>query len=208
MTLTIWTFDWVPKTKRGYVRDVRLRWALEEAGLVYATRVLPFRDRGPEHFQRQPFGLVPFLTDGELTIFESGACLLYVARKSEILMPREPAGEVDTLQWVIAALNTVEIVSAPWLFLSSSAGHDNAFADKLRSRLRQLEQILDTREWLTSSRFTVADLLMADILRTPDLREFAASTTLEAYIQRVCSRPAFRKAVADQIAHFERGDSG
>src|SRR6185369_9222178 len=104
--LTVWTYDWVPEGPRGFVRDIRLRWACEEAGLAYAVGTVPFDDRQPEHFARQPFGQVPFLTDGKVEIFESGAGLLHLARKSEALMPRDPVGEAQTLEWVVAALNS------------------------------------------------------------------------------------------------------
>jgi glutathione S-transferase len=113
--LTLWTYDWVPggeRGPRGHVRDVRLRWALEEAGLDYAVRSTPFDERGPAHLARQPFAQVPFLQDGEIKLFESGACLLHLAKKSEKLMPRDPAGEAETLQWLIAALNSIEMVNS------------------------------------------------------------------------------------------------
>ena len=206
MALTVWTYDWVPEGPRGFVRDLRLRWALEEAGLDYAVRSTPFDDRGPEHLERQPFGQVPFLTDGDLSIFESGACLLHIAGKSERLMPRDAAGEAETLQWVIAALNSVEMVSVPWWFLSLSGDKENGLAGWLRSRLGHLEDVLSERDWLVASRFTVADLLMADVLRVPTLRDFAASPVIDAYIDRACNRDSFRKAFADQLAHFRAGD--
>ena len=209
MTLTLWTYDWVPggeKGPRGFVRDLRLRWALEEAGLAYSVQSTPFAHRGPEHFERQPFGQVPFLADGDIQIFESGACLLHLARKSERLMPGDFVGEAQTLQWVIAGLNSVEMVTVPWWFLSLSQGKDNALAGWAKKRLDQLEAVLRDREWLVASRFTVADLLMADILRVPALREFAASPVLDDYIDRACSREAFGKAYAAQLAHFAAGD--
>ena len=210
MALTVWTYDWVPggeKGPRGFVRDLRLRWALEEAGLPYSVRSTPFDDRGPDHLKRQPFAQVPFLTDGDMTIFESGACLLHLARKSEKLMPRDAAGEAETLQWVIAALNSIEMVSVPWWFLSFSAGRENGLADWMRMRLGQIEAVLRNREWLVASRFTVADLLMADVLRIPDVRDFAASAVIDAYVDRACDREAFRKAFADQLAHFQAADA-
>ena len=73
--LVLTTYDWVPPPPRGFVRDLRIRWALEEAGLAYRVESTSFRDRKPEHFAHQPFGQVPWLTDGELSIFESGAIL-------------------------------------------------------------------------------------------------------------------------------------
>lgn len=118
--LTIWTYDWVPEGPRGFVRDLRLRWACEEAGLSYAVRTVPFDGHDTHHLARQPFGQVPFLSDGELELFESGAGLLHLARKSDTLMPRDPVGEAETLQWTIAALNSIEMVSVPWWFLKIS----------------------------------------------------------------------------------------
>jgi glutathione S-transferase len=206
MALTVWTYDWVPEGPRGFVRDLRLRWALEEAGLDYSVRSVPFDNRGSEHLKRQPFGQVPFLTDGDLSIFESGACLLHLAGKSDKLMPRDAAGEAETLQWVIAALNSVEMVSVPWWFLSLSSNRENGLAGWLRMRLSHIEDVLRTRDWLAASRFTVADLLMADVLRVPKVRDFAASPVINAYIDRACDREAFRKAFADQLAHFQAAD--
>ncbi|SEP16387.1 Glutathione S-transferase, N-terminal domain [Rhodospirillales bacterium URHD0017] len=81
--LIIWTYDWVPQGPRGFVRDLRLRWACEEAGLFYSVRTVPFDGRETNHLSRQPFGQVPFLSDGALEMFESGAGLLHLARKSE-----------------------------------------------------------------------------------------------------------------------------
>jgi glutathione S-transferase len=209
MALTVWTYDWVPggeKGPRGLVRDLRLRWALEEAGLPYEVRSTPFDRRGPEHLAHQPFAQVPFLTDGEFSMFESGACLLHIAAKSDGLMPRDPAGAAETLQWVIAALNSIEMVTVPWWVLSLSSNEDNKLAGWVRKRLGQLEAVIGGRQWLAASRFTVADLLMADVLRVPALRAFAASPILDAYLERVCDRPAFRKAHADQLAYFRAAD--
>ena len=93
--LIIWTYDWGPEGPRGFVRDLRLRWACEEAGLAYQVRTIPFEGRETNHLARQPFGQIPFLNDGELKIFESGAGLLYLARKSDRLMPPDPAGEAE-----------------------------------------------------------------------------------------------------------------
>jgi glutathione S-transferase len=208
MALTVWTYDWVPDGPRGFVRDLRLRWALEEAGLDYSVRSTPFDDRGPEHLAHQPFAQIPFLTDGDISIFESGACLIHIAKKSDRLMPRDPAGEAETLQWVIAALNSIEMVTVPWWFLGISGDKDNALTGWVRKRLDQLADVLRNREWLVASRFTVADLLMADVLRVPAVRAFAASPVIEAYIERACDRDSFRKAHADQLAHFAAGDAG
>lgn len=204
--LTIWTLDWVPEGPRGFVRDLRLRWAAEEAGLHYDIETVAFDDRHTNHLDRQPFGQVPFLTDGDLRIFESGACLLHLARKSEWLMPHTASGEAETTQWVIAALNSIEMASVPWWFLGLSGDKENALASWMDGRLAQLEAILTSREWLVEDRFTVADLLMADVLRVPDVRARGDRPASEAYVARMTARPAFRKAHADQLAQFAAAD--
>ena len=204
--LTIWTLDWVPKGPRGFVRDLRLRWAAEEAGLRYNVATVPFEDRQTNHLDRQPFGQVPFLTDGEISIFESGACLLHLARKSDILMPRNARGEAETLQWVIAALNSIEMVTVPWWFLRLSGDRDNGLSGWLDGRLAHVEAILSEREWLVEDRFTVADLMMADVLRVPDIRAHGDRRASESYVERLVARPAFKKAHADQLAHFAAAD--
>ena len=204
--LIVWTYDWVPEGPRGFVRDIRLRWACEEAGLEYSVRTVPFDGRGPAHLAHQPFAQVPFLSDGEVELFESGAGLLHLARKSEKLMPRDPVGEAQTLQWTIAALNSIEMVSVPWWFLEVTGAKENNLVGWLESRLDHMERVLNEREWLVADRFTVADLLMSDVLRVAKLRSFGDRPAAEAYVARVTDRPAFRKARADQIAHFEAGD--
>lgn len=204
--LTIWTLDWVPQMPRGFVRDLRLRWACEEAGFDYEVRTVAFEDRETNHLDHQPFGQVPFLRDGEIEMFESGAALLHLARKSEALMPRDPAGEAETLQWTIAALNSIEMVSVPWWFLKISGAENDALTGWLDKRLGHIERILSEREWLAAGRFTVADLLMADVLRIPQVRGFGERPATESFVTRATGRPAFLKARADQLAHFEAAD--
>jgi glutathione S-transferase len=204
--LTIWTYDWVPEGPRGFVRDLRLRWACEEAGFGYAVRTVPFDDRETNHLARQPFGQVPFLSDGKLEIFESGAGLLHLARKSDKLMPRDPIGEAETLQWTIAALNSVEMVTVPWWFLKISGDAENKLTGWMEQRLHHMERVLREREWLVAGRFTIADLLMADVLRVSLVRSFGDRPATEAYVTRMIDRPGFKKARADQISLFEAGD--
>jgi glutathione S-transferase len=205
--LTIWTYDWVPEGPRGFVRDLRLRWACEEAGLDYAVRAVAFEGRETNHLERQPFGQVPFLDDGDLGLFESGAGLLHLARKSDRLMPPDPAGKAETLQWTIAALNSIEMVTVPWWFLRMSGDKDNQLTGWVGQRLAHIERVLGEQDWLAAGRFTVADLLMADVLRVPEVRTFGDRPVTEAYVARLTDRPAFRKAQADQIALFEAADA-
>ena len=188
------------------MRDLRLRWAAEEASVSYKVRTVSFDGRDANHLDRQPFGQVPFLTDGEITMFESGAGLLHLARRSETLMPRDSIGEAETLQWVVAALNSIEMVTLPWWFLTISGQADNGLVGWMNQRLAHIERVLSERQWLAANRFTVADLLMADVLRVSLVRAHAERPATEAYIKRITERPAFSKAHADQMAHFAAAD--
>ncbi|MGL3108743.1 glutathione S-transferase family protein [Bradyrhizobium sp. BR 1432] len=209
--LTLTTFDWVPEMPRGFVRDLRVRWALEEAALPYRVASVPFDDRGPTHLAHQPFGQVPWLTDGDLSIFESGAILLHLGERSDKLMPSDPRGRVEATKWVFAALNSVEMASLPWAMLKFMGNADDTPAWKfldgfLGVRLKHLEMVLARREWLAGS-FSVADILMSDVLRPVDRFEGLANhPACRAYLARATARPAFAKARADQMAHFASAD--
>lgn len=205
--IIIWTYDWVPEGARGFVRDLRLRWACEEAGLAYEVRCVPFEGRGAEHFARQPFGQVPFLSDGATRIFESGAGLLHLARKSEVLMPHDAKGQAEVLEWTIAALNSVEMVTVPWWYLEVTGAKENGLTGWLDSRLDHVERVLKDRDWLAAGQFTVADLLMADALRVERIRSHGTRPASEAYVQRITGRAAFQRARDAQIAHFRAGDA-
>ena len=208
--LTLTTFDWVPPPPRGYVRDIRVRWALEEAGLPYSVKGVPFRDRNAEHFSHQPFGQVPWLTDGDSSIFESGAILLHLGELSEALMPVDPRSRSDVTEWLFAALNSVEMASLPWSIFAFSGDTNTPgwkrFDDFLKGRLQHLEPVLAQRKWLAGS-FSVADILMADVLRLIDRFDgLAAYPACREYVARATARPSFLKAHSDQLAHFAAAD--
>jgi len=209
--LALTTFDWVPDLPRGYVRDLRVRWALEEAGLPYTVNSVPFQDRDEGHFSSQPFGQVPWLTDGDMRIFESGAILLHLAERSEKLMPSDSSSRSEVIQWIFAALNSVEMASLPWSLYKFSDDTTDTPGRKhidnfLNARLKHMETVLTEREWLVDS-LSVADILMADVLRLVDrfdgLAEFPACRD---YVARATARPAFKKAYNDQIVHFAAAD--
>jgi glutathione S-transferase len=209
--LILTTFDWVPDFPRGYVRDIRVRWALEEAGLPYRVESTPFRTRGAEHLAHQPFGQVPWLTDGDISIFESGAILVYLGEQSDVLMPGDPRGRSEVLQWVFAGLNSIEMASLPWFIFKISgdsadtAGRKNLDAF-LNARLQHMESVLAGREWLAGS-FSIADILMADVLRLIDRFDgLAEHPACRACVKRATARPAFVKAHVDQMAHFAAAD--
>ncbi|CUU17603.1 glutathione S-transferase family protein [Bradyrhizobium barranii] len=209
--LTLTTFDWVPEMPRGFVRDLRVRWALEEAALPYRVASVPFGPRDATHFAHQPFGQVPWLTDGDLSIFESGAILLHLGELSATLMPTDPRGRSDTVEWVFAALNSVEMPALPWTMFKFTGSADGSPAvkfvdDFLKLRLKHMETALAAREWLAGS-FSVADILMSDVLRVVDRFDgLADSPACRDYVARATGRPAFAKAHADQMAHFAAAD--
>lgn len=209
--LVLTTFDWVPETPRGYVRDIRVRWALEEAGLPYRVDGVPFRARGAEHFAHQPFGQVPWLTDRDISIFESGAILLHLGNRSGALMPADPRRRSEATEWLFAALNSVETASLPWSIFQFSGDTDDTAGWKrlvefLNARLQHLEPVLAGREWLAGT-FSVADILMADVLRLVDRFDgLGAYPACRDYVARATARPSFGKAHADQLAHFAAAD--
>lgn len=209
--LILTTFDWVPEMPRGYVRDLRVRWALEEAGLPYRVESVPFRTRGAEHFSHQPFGQVPWLTDGDLSIFESGAILLHLGERSDALMPADPRRRGEVIEWLFAALNSVEMASLPWSLYRFTGDTEDTPGRQvlerfLAARLQHLESVLGGREWLAGG-FSIADIAMADVLRLVDRFDgLADSPACRDYVARATARPAFVKAHADQMAHFAAAD--
>lgn len=208
--LVLTTYDWVPALPRGFVRDLRIRWALEEAGLPYRVASTPFKDREAEHLAHQPFAQVPWLTDGDLSVFESGAILLHLGELSATLMPTDSKGRSETVEWLFAALNSVEMATLPWglfKFQDMTSGPQWDFMDNFVTlRLQRMEPVLAEREWLVGP-FSIADIMMADVLRLVDRFDgLAAYPAARAYVTRAEARPAFQKAHADQMAHFAAAD--
>lgn len=202
------TYDWVPDMPRGYVRDIRIRWLLEEIGRPYRVETVPLREKTATHFARQPFGQVPMIQDGDLSLFESGAILLHLARGTDLLPSGDDGARV--VQWVIAALNSIESFLIPWAVAKFFDQNQAAAArqeELLRPRLSQLQDVLQDRDWLVGDRFTVADLLMAEILRIPaEAGLLDDLPRLAGYLERATSRPAFTKALADHMAHWQAAD--
>ena len=215
MTPTIRTFAWVPEFARGFVRDLRPRWAFEEAGQPYAVELITDA-KAPEHRRLQPFGQVPTYRDDEVTIFESGAIVLRIAERAGQLIPDAPAARFAALQWLAAALSSVEP------FVMELAVNDVFEADcewskarhvkvveTLAGRLADLQVALGAGPWLDGDAFTVGDLMMVSVLGglrgTGVLDRFPA---LAAYVALGEGRPAHRKAMADHLATFDRPPAG
>lgn len=207
--IEVTAFDWVPDFARGYVRDLRPRWACEEIGLDYSEHLISAINRPADHFLFQPWGQVPVLCDNGVRLFESGAILLHLAEKDARLMPRDPQARASTLAWLFAAYNSVE----PMLF---ELGNVDLFAKdeewaKLRrpsliefiqGRLGRLNDAMGDKAYLVDE-FTVADIAMATVLREAvEAGLIAEQPRLQAYLDRCLARPAFQRALAAQLDAF------
>jgi glutathione S-transferase len=198
---------------KGFVKDMRVRWALEEIGLPYRERLFGGAggEKAPEHVADQPFGQVPVYKEGDLSMFESGAILLHIGEKDERLLPRDPAARTRAISWMFAVLNSIEpFIQTLFLMGFAAEGKEWQGAAKdvvrpfARMRLAQLSTALADREWL-DNRFTLGDLLMVDVLRAaPEDTLLAAHPNLAAYVERGMARPAFKAAMAAQLSAFVR----
>lgn len=212
--IVITAMKWAPPFAAGSVRDYRARWILNEAGWPYEVRLIDATDLASGAYRaRQPFGQVPYMEEeGRPTLFESGAIVLDVATRAGILLPKDEKERALVNCWYIAALNSVEPflmnVAEVEYFIEDKAQKDArrpgvvAMAGK---RLGELEAALGQREWLVGDDFTIADLMMASVLKIArGLDLLKGHPTLVAYLDRCLDRPAYRKAVADQCATIEQ----
>ena len=211
--ITISAFKWVPEFAYGQVRDLRARWALEEAGIPHKTRLLALGDQDkPDYRALQPFGQVPILQDGDFTLFESGAIVLYIGERSEALLPKQAGARARATQWLIAALNSIEP------FLMNVALIDLFYASEEWAKLRRpgavefakrrlsgLSKSLGDKPYLDGDRFTAGDLMMTTVLRILKHTDIVTSDArLAAYIERCTGRPAFKRAYDAQIGDFRK----
>jgi len=193
------------------VRDLRVRWALEEAGLPYKTRLLEQGDQDkPEYRALQPFGQVPILEEDGLALFESGAIVLHLGERSETLLPKEAGGRARATQWLMAALSSIEP------FVMNLAAIDLFYAKEewaklrrpgavefVRRRLSALSQSLGDKPFLDGDRFTAGDLMMTTVLRILDDTDIVCGDKrLAAYVERCTARLAFKRALDAQIGDF------
>jgi len=207
--IEITAFRWVPEFAQGVVRDLRVRWALEEAGLDYRVRLLG-QERPTEYLREQPFDQVPCFNDGRVKIFETGAIVQYIGEKSETLLPRDPQGKFRAIQWTCAALNSVEPAIINLLLIDVFfQGEEWAklrrpgAEDFVKLKLKRVSEWLGDSQWLEGDRFTIGDLLMITVfrfLRHTDL--VAGFANLDDYLKRGEARPAFKQALADQLAVY------
>ena len=209
--ITISAFRSVPPFARGQVRDLRVRWALEEAGLPYRTRLLEQGDQDkPDYRKLQPFGQVPILEEDGDVLFETGAIVLRIGERCETLLPKDGAARARATQWLIAALNSIEP------FVMNVVVIDLFYADEewaklrrpgavqfLERRLAGLSNALGDKPYLDGDRFTAGDLMMSAVLRILRHTDIVTSDRrLAAYIERCTARPAFQRALDSQLGDF------
>ncbi|WP_166041117.1 glutathione S-transferase family protein [Sphingosinicella sp. YJ22] len=204
-------FRWVPDFARGQVRDLRVRWALEEAGIPYSVRKLDaMAERPSDYFAEQPFGQVPSYRDEDVQLFESGAIVLHIGDKSGALLPPDTEGRARATAWLIAALNSVEppilqllLLDLFWKDQPGAKDIRPNVVEFVEKRLDRLVDWLGDKEWL-EDRFTAGDLLMVTVLRALDHTDLVSKRpVLAAYKERGIARPAFKAALAAQLADFE-----
>ena len=204
--IEVTAFGWVPDFARGQVRDLRVRWALEELGLPYRTRLL-IGERPASYYSEQPWGQVPVYKEGAIELFECGAIALHIAEKDHTLLPADEVGRKRAITWLFAALNSIDgpvmaYVSASFFHADKpwSAGASAAFGEQLSQRLARLGDWLGDKDWL-EDRFTVGDLMMVATIRGPAIVE-RAPANVQAYVRRGEARPAFQRALTAQLADF------
>jgi glutathione S-transferase len=211
--IRVTAFAWVPPFAEGLVRDLRVRWALEEAGEPYDERLLKQGEQNsPDYCAIQPFGQVPVYEEDGLTLFESGAIVVHISERSEALLPRDPAARARAIQWIFAALNSIEPDVQSLASIDLFYGGEEwakqrrpGARDLVEKRLDVLAARLGSAEYLDDDRFTSGDLMMTSVLRILRHTDLVTSRpALHAYQQRCEARPAFQKALADQIAPFAR----
>ncbi|HEX2594525.1 MAG TPA: glutathione S-transferase family protein [Rhizomicrobium sp.] len=207
--IKISAYKWVPPFVQGLVRDLRPRWALEELGLPYEVMLVALgpEQSDPDYRALQPFGQVPILEDGEIKLFESGAIVLHLASKSDVLLPRDTVERETAIAWIFAAINTMEVpitfgMRMTFANVTSGPLYDGNM-EWIGRRLGELAAALGDNDYLVGNRFSAADLMMTTVLtqlRSTDL--VAKHPTLVAYYARCTARPAYQKAMADQLAVF------
>jgi len=208
--ITISAFRWVPPFAQGHVRDLRVRWALEEAELPYRTRLLEQGDQDkPDYRALQPFGQVPIFEEDGRVLFESGAIVLHIGERSEVLLPRDTAARACATQWLVAALNSIEPHIMNVAVLDVFYGDQEwaklrrpSAVEFARHRLNCLAKALGDKLYLDGARFTAGDLMMTTVLRMcPDLID---DQHLKAYVERCTARPAFKRALDAQMSDFKQ----
>jgi glutathione S-transferase len=203
-------FRWVPDFAAGLVRDLRIRWALEEIVRPYRVKLLDaLNPRPPEYFLEQPFGQVPAYKDEQVQLFESGAILIHLAIEDERLLPVERNARMRAVAWMITALNSVEPMLFELLNIDIfNRGQDwtkerrPQVVEKIETRLKLLSEALGDQLWF-EGRFSIGNLMIVAVLRQLRHTDIVAKfPNIAALVARGEARPAFQRALADQLSVF------
>lgn len=203
--ITLYGFGRIFPDGVGETKDLRVQWALEETGLEYRVRALDHTagdldDDG--YVGLNPFRQVPVIYDDGFVLTESAAIVLYLAEKAGKLVPSDFQGRTRVVQWCFAAVGTVEPTLSCLDLLGIFDGEKAAprlheAVPKLAHRwFDGVERRLENREWIACDDFTVADIMMAGVLRTirkSDLME--PFPRIRAYYDRCFSRPAWERTL-------------
>jgi glutathione S-transferase len=210
MTPTITAFAQSPDRGRGLARDMRVRWALEEAGQPYEVRLVSFGEmKESAHQMLHPFGQIPTYEEGDLVLFESGSIIFHIAARHVGLLPEDANARARAITWMFAALNTIEppildLQNAKFLEADKSWAKERLpiVLDRIRDRLGALSRRLGDAVWLDGA-FSVGDLMMISVLlRLKPSGMLDEYPSLAAYVARGEARPAYKRAFAAQLAVF------
>jgi len=209
--LKVYGFSKVNAGARGNTRDLRVLWALEEMQM-------PFEIVGMDHPAHaleteayralNPFSQIPVIDDDGIVVSESGAILLYLAKKAGKLIPGDLAGEAQVTRWSFAALNSIEIplqviAMLDWLPEPQPAARTQMVQWATR-HLSNLDQWLDGRAFVATESFTVADVLLAHVLFVAkDESLLAPHARVRAYRDRCRARPAWQKTLESYCERVE-----
>jgi glutathione S-transferase len=211
--ITLYGFSRVNAVAHGRTRDLRILWALEEMGLQYRIQGMdhPAKDLSSDAFRAlNPFQQLPVIDDEGIVVTESGAVLLYLARKSGKLYAPDDAGHASVMRWSFAALSTVE---PPMLFLDvlswdsmKGPGQHRDFVKGWANRqLSALERWLEGREFIATKEFTVADILLSHVLCiVQDSALLEPYPRVGAYRDRCMSRSAWKKTLEAYNARVQK----
>lgn len=211
--ITITAFRMVPPFAQGLVKDLRVRWALEETGAPYKQKLLEQGEQdSPAYRAIQAFGQVPVIQDGDLTLFESGAILLHIAGKSDKLLPSEPNARERAKMWVFAALNSIEPHVQNLATIDLFHANDEWAKQRrpgaeefVQKRLSELAVWIGDKPYLEGDQFTAGDLMMTTVLRILRHTDLVIGhPVLGPYLARCEARPAFQRALNAQMAAFEK----
>jgi glutathione S-transferase len=213
--LKLYGFSKVNAGARGHTRDLRVLWALEEMQLPFEMVGMghPAHDLNTEAYRRlSPFEQIPSIDDDGVVLSESAAIVVYLAKKSDRLIPADPAGEAQVLRWCFAAMNSIEtpllaLMVHDWTADGSDPKPRQFLVDWVHLRMGHLQRWFADRDYVATDDFTVADILMAHVLsagiKDPSL--IAPYPGVVAYRDRCLARPAWQRTVAAYCARVEAG---